>query len=260
MNNLENKDKLDLINTTEDLLETAGGLLEKGHEIVDTLSEYSPYVRLANNLMNKRREHKCKNFLQGLAIKIFTREDVTSDDLKKLNGLLEKNVNRILILDILEEAIKTVSDVSAKLLGIIAGQVMEGHRTFNYNDWILINGLRNMNDWDIENFKRLYSHFDKFPKSGGVNTKTLLENIDTEEFKQIKGYSSEELEKWIQKEEKRILESEEYKMLRSSLMRINSFQILSLGPVIYDKDSITFERNPVGDELYELIKINSCLL
>ncbi|PGA60669.1 hypothetical protein COL89_30495, partial [Bacillus pseudomycoides] len=157
------KDTLDLINKQDDVFETVGDLLKNGHELVDTLSEYSPYVRLANNWMNKRRENKCKEFLQGLGMKLLSREELTSDDLQKLNELLNKNVNRLLVLDILEEATKTVSDTSSKLLGIIAGQVMKAERQFNYNDWILINGLKNMNNWDIDSFKKIYSHFEAYP-------------------------------------------------------------------------------------------------
>ncbi|MEM5637262.1 hypothetical protein AAHB65_23300 [Bacillus toyonensis] len=72
------KDTLDLINKQDDVFETVGDLLKNGHELVDTLSEYSPYVRLANNWMNKRRENKCKEFLQGLGMKLLSREELTS--------------------------------------------------------------------------------------------------------------------------------------------------------------------------------------
>lgn len=247
------KDKLDLINKQDDVFETAGDLLKNGHELVDTLSEYSPYVRLANNWMNKRREKKCKEFLQGLGRKVLSREELTSDDLQKLNELLNKNVNRLLVLDILEEATKTVSDTSSKLLGIIAGQVMKEERQFNYNDWILINGLKNMNNWDIDSFKKIYSHFEAYPQKTRVNTTRLLLNISEEEYEQLINNSSQ-VEARLIEEEKRVMKSEEYKTLRSSLMRINSFQILTLGPVTFDNDSVNFERNPAGDELYKLIK------
>ncbi|MCU5695515.1 hypothetical protein OCB06_19150 [Bacillus cereus] len=247
-----NNNKIDLINAPEDIIETAGDFLEKGHGIVDTISEYSPYVRLANNLMNKRREHKCKNFLQGLAMKVFSREDITSGDLQKLNELLEKNANRILILDILEEATKTVSDVSSKILGVIAGQVMEGHRAFGYNDWTLINGLKNMNDWDIENFNKVYSHFETYPEDTKISTSGLLQKKSMEEYELMLNAVFETEERSLQDS---IMNSEEYKMLKSSLMRISSFQILSLGPIIFANDSVTFERSQVGDELYKLIKM-----
>lgn len=246
------KDKLELINTPEDVFETAGDFLERGHELVDSLSEYSPYVRLANNLMNKRREHKCKSFLQGLAIKVFSREDITANDLEKLNRLLEKSENMILVLDILEEATKTVSNVSSKLLGIIAGQVMQGQRTFTYNDWVLINGLKNMNDWDIENFKKIYLYFEEHPEDKVVSTACLIQNISMEEYKQIRDNTLETKDRAI---EEGIINNEEYKMLKSSLMRISSLQIISVGPVTFALDSVTFEGNKVGNELYKLIKI-----
>jgi len=246
------KDKLELINTPEEVFETAGDLLGKGHEIVDTLSEYSPYVRLANNWMNKRREYKCKQFLQGLAMKVLLREELNSDDLQKLDELLKKNVNMLLIIDILEEATKTVSDISSKLLGIIAGQVIEGQRTFTYDDWILINGLKNMNNWDIENFKKIYSYFEEHPEDGEVSTTCLIQNISMEEYKQIINNSVETKDHSIQES---IMNNEEFKTLKSSLMRISSFQIISVGPVTFAMDSVTFERNKVGNELYKLIKI-----
>ncbi|HDR6311630.1 TPA: hypothetical protein QCU60_003576 [Bacillus cereus] len=50
------------------------------------------------------------------------------------------------------------------------------------------------------------------------------------------------------------MKSEEYKELRSSLMWINSFQILMLGPITSEPDSVNFERSYAGDKLYKLIK------
>ncbi|PGW74241.1 hypothetical protein C1N66_19995 [Bacillus cereus] len=238
------KDELNSLNTPEDVIEKVGDFLEKGHEIVDTLSEYSPYVKLANNLMNKRREHKCKQFLQGLAIKVFSREDITSDEFKKLNGLLEKDVNRILILDILEEATKTVSDISSKLLGIIAGQVLEGQREFNYNDWILINGLKNMNDWDMENFKKVYLYFDAYPGEEVANSACVYLNLPINVFAEREDLLDPQLK-----------QDEEYKMLRSSLLRISSFQILSVGETRWIDDAASFIRSQVGCELYNLINL-----
>lgn len=111
-----------------------------------------------------------------------------------------------------------------------------------------------MNDWDIESFKKIYSHFEAYPKKTRVNTTRLLQIISEEEYEKMMKNPSQAEEHWLE-EEKRIMKSEEYKMLRSSLMRINSFQILTLGPVTFDTDSVNFERSQAGDELYKLIKV-----
>ncbi|HDR8164451.1 hypothetical protein [Bacillus cereus] len=238
------KDKLDSFNTPEEVIDTVGDFLGKGHEVVDTLSEYSPYVSFLNNLMNKRREHKCKQFLQGLAIKIFSREDLTSDELQKLNGLLDKDANRILVLDILEEATKTVSDISSKILGIIAGQVLDGQRKFDYNDWILINGLKNMNDWDLKNFKKVYVYFELYPNEEAVNTACVYLDLPINVFAEREDLLDPQLR-----------QDEEYKILKSSLLRINSLQILSTGGTRWLDDGASFIRSQVGNELYNLIKL-----
>ncbi|WP_142332644.1 hypothetical protein [Bacillus toyonensis] len=236
------KDKLELINTPEDVFDAAKDLLENGHELVDTLSEYSPYLKVASKWMNKRRENKCKEFLQGLGMKVLSKEELTSNDLRKLDGLLKKNVNRLLVLDILEEATKTASDTSSKLLGIIAGQVMEEERQFNYNDWILINGLKNMNDWDLENLKKVYFHFETHPTEEVINTTSVYLNLT---LKQV-GETADDVVKNVKYKE-------EYKMLRSSLMRMSSLQVLSTGEMIFDDDGASFIWNKVGQEIYELI-------
>ncbi|HFI2423695.1 hypothetical protein OCE55_10325 [Bacillus paranthracis] len=238
------KDKLDLINKQDDVFKTAGDLLKNGHELVDTLSEYSPYVRLANNWMNKRREKKCKEFLQGLGMKVLSSEELTSNDLQKLNELLNKNVNRLLVLDILEEATKTVSDTSSKLLGIIAGQVMKEERQFNYNDWILINGLKNMNDWDLENLKKVYLYFEAYPHEEYVNSACVYLDLPMYEY-------SDTSDPVILN----IVNDEDFQMFKSSIMRINSLQILSNGAGLMDDDATSLRRNRAGDELYELIKV-----
>lgn len=247
-----NNDKLDITNAGKDVFEKAGDLFEKGHGMVDTISEYLPYVKVVNGLINKRIELKCKQFLQGLAIKLFSSEDLTSDDLQKLNELIMKDKNMDLILNILEEATNTVSYVSSKILGVIAGQVMEGQREFNYNDWTLVNGLKNMNDWDINNFKKFYMHFNTYPNDARVSTLVLIQKSKSmEENELMEKLESEEQGYYAYDE---ISKTEEYKMLKSSLMRMSSFQIISEGPMAFAKDGVTFEKTQVSDELYKLIK------
>lgn len=248
-----NNDKFDITSIGKDTIETAGDLLGKGHGMVDTLSEYSPYVKVVNSLINKRIELKCKQFLQGLAIKVFLREELTSDDLQKLNELIMKDKNMDLILNILEEATNTVSYTSSKILGVIAGQVMEGQREFDYTDWTLVNGLKNMNDWDINNLKRLYIHFNTYPNDVRVSTTVLIQKRRSMEENELMEKLESEEQGYYEYDE--ISKTEEYKMLRSSLMRMSSFQIISEGPLTYSKDGVTFEKTQVSDELYKLIKI-----
>ncbi|PEX91820.1 hypothetical protein [Bacillus cereus] len=237
------KDKLNLISKPEDVFETGRDLLVNGHEVVDKLSEYSPYLKVASKWINKRRENKCKKFLQGLGVKVLSREELTFDDLKKLDELLKKNVNSFLVLDILEEATKTSSDNASKMLGIIAGQVMQEEREFDYNDWLLVNGLKNMNDWDLENLKQVYLYFDSYPQEEYVNSACVYFDLPLCEC------NDTDIDNFDY-----ILESEDFKMFETSLMRINSLQILSTGPTISNvKNPVCFLSNKVGDEIYDLL-------
>lgn len=136
------KDKFALMNISEDAMKEVWEVITDGHDLVDTLSEYSPYVKFINNRINKRIEKKCERFLEGLAMKVFSSEQLTFSDLEKLEELLKKNRNRELVFDILEEATKTASNTSSKILGIIAGEVLQGYRTYDYHDWILVDGLK----------------------------------------------------------------------------------------------------------------------
>ncbi|HDX9508897.1 TPA: hypothetical protein ROY06_002141 [Bacillus cereus] len=238
------KDRLELINTPDDVFETAGDLLVKGHEVVDTLSEYSIYLNVANKWMNKRRENKCKEFLQGLGMKVLSREELTADDLKKLDKLLKKNVNRLLVLDILEEATKTVSDTSSRLLGIIAGQVMKEEKKFEYNEWVLVNGLKNMNEWDLENLKKIYLYFDSNPDRKSTNSTSVYLYFYPQHSEDTVGSIREELE-----------DDEKYQMFRSSLMRMNSLQVLGTGEMTFDDDGTTVTSSKVGYEIYKLLNL-----
>ncbi|PFY52033.1 hypothetical protein [Bacillus toyonensis] len=238
------KDNFDLLHIPEDIRDTVGGLLKDGHEIVDTLSECSPYLSFANTLMNKRREYKCKVFLQGLGMKVLAKEEITSDDLLELGKLLNKSANKVLVLDILEEATKTVSDISPKILGIIAGQVMEEERQFNYNDWILINGLKNMNNWDFENLKKVYLYFESYPHEEYVNSTCIYLDLPMYEYSDTTDPAILNL-----------VNDDDFQMFKSSIMRINNLQILSNGAGLMDDDATSLRGNRVGDELYELIKV-----
>lgn len=238
------KEKIELINTPGGLLETGKELLKDGHELVDKLSEYSPYLKVGSKWLNYTRERKCKEFLQGLGMKLLLREELTSEDLKKLDELLMKNANKLLVLDILEVATNTVSDTSSKLLGIIAGQVMEEEREFKYNDWILVNGLKNMNDWDLENLKKVYLYFEAYPHEEYVNSACVYLDLPMYEY-------SDTSDPVILN----IVNDDDFQTFKSSIMRINSLQILSNGPGLMDDDATSLRGNRAGDELYELIKV-----
>lgn len=239
------KDKLELINRPGDVTKQVWELITNGHELVDTLSEYNPYVRFINNRINKRIEKKCERFLEGLAMKVFPSEHLSSSDLEKLEELLKKNRNRELVFDILEEATKTVSDISSKLLGIIAGQVLKGYRNFNYNDWLLVNGLKNMNDWDLENLKKVYLYFDSYPQEEHVNSACVYFDLPLCECNDTDVPDIDD-----------ILNSEDFKMFETSIMRINSLQILSTGPTVQNvSNPVCFLSNKVGDEIYELLNL-----
>ncbi|MGR5996624.1 hypothetical protein ACT7DF_06225 [Bacillus cereus] len=149
-----------------------------------------------------------------------------------------------MVLDILEEATKTVSDISSKILGIIAGQVLDGQREFDYNDWILINGLKNMNDWDLKNFKKVYVYFELYPNEEAVNTACVYLDLPINVFAEREDLLDPQLR-----------QDEEYKILKSSLLRINSLQILSTGGTRWLDDGASFIRSQVGNELYNLIKL-----
>nr|WP_231428508.1 hypothetical protein [Bacillus sp. (in: firmicutes)] len=245
------KGNLDLINIPEDVSETVGGFLKNGHELVDTLSECSPYLSFANMLMNKRREYKCKAFLQGLGMKVLSREELTSDDLQKLGELLKKNVNRLLVLDILEESTKTVSDVSSKLLGIIAGKVMKENKKFDYKDWILVNALKNMNDWDIENFKKVCLYFDEHSEVKNPNSACVYLNVPMKDY--MRNSPMKTNSDLHEDFPRNVLEDEEFKLFKSSLTKMNNLQILSTGSMLADDDNTTFVRSLISDELYELV-------
>lgn len=52
-----------------------------------------------------------------------------------------------------------------------------------------------------------------------------------------------------------IVNDEDFQMFKSSIMRINSLQILSNGAGLMDDDATSIRRNRAGDELYGLIKV-----
>ncbi|HFK1518205.1 TPA: hypothetical protein ACGXMA_004084 [Bacillus cereus] len=238
------KDKFSLINIPEEEIKKVWGVITNGHELMNTLSEYNRYAKFLNNWRNKRIERKCEKFLEGLAMKVFSNEQFNSEDVLKLEKTLKKNGNQELVFDILEEATKTVSDNAAKILGIIAGQVLIGNRSFNYNDWILVNGLKNMNDWDLENLKKVYLYFEAYPHEEYVNSACVYLNLPMYEY-------SDTTDPVILN----IVNDEDFQMFKSSIMRINSLQILSNGAGLMDDDATSLRGNRAGDELYELIKV-----
>ncbi|MDA1952006.1 hypothetical protein PDL03_21085 [Bacillus cereus] len=240
------KNKLSLENVPEETMQLISEGLSTAREVGNTVSELNGYFRLIKIGIDKRRERKCRKFLEGLVARIYSGERLNSRDHNELEKLLNNDKNKELVIDILEEALNTVSDISTKLLGIVAGEILNGYRTFDYRAWILVNAIKNMNDWDIENLKKVYLYFDSHPDQDFTDARYVYLHFSPQQVKDTVDPIKSEL-----------INDEEYKMLKSSLMRMSTLQILSIGETRWDDDGVAFIRSEIGREVYDLINLIS---
>jgi len=238
------KDKLSLENIPEGAMECISESLATFREVGNTVSEFNGYFGLIKVGIDKRRETKCKRFLEGLAARIYSDEGLNAADHQKLEKLLSNDKNNELVIDILEEALNSVSYMSSKILGVIAGGILKDSRDYNYKDWIIVNGLKNMNDWDIENFKRLCLYFNTYPEQEATNSACVYLNLPMKQYENSNGTSI-----------RNIIHDEDFKLFKSSLIKMNNLQILSTGIMLIDDDNVSFVRSSIATELYELINI-----
>jgi len=144
------------------LIELTKNVASHGNEYIDRIIEQlAPIQEIGGvaagvyNLWNFAKLQKFKRFLKRYA-KSFQEESVTEEKIQKLKDYLKNERNLVFVSETIDNAIHAQSAVCSAILGGYAGQILAKTKEITYKDLIVINALRMLNDFDLEQFLFLY--------------------------------------------------------------------------------------------------------
>jgi len=146
------------------------------NDYTDTLGDVVAPIRALVGFHNLYRRLKLKSFLRKYAERV--RTGLSAADLvPELEKYLSKLKNVELIAQIIDQAVTAKSVRCSGILGFFAGDILSNSTDASYKDFLVINGLSNLIDEDIDNFVSLYEHFSNEKRSKGLRIYDMKEEL-----------------------------------------------------------------------------------
>ena len=211
--------------------------LEPIKDYTDTLGDIITPFKSLISIYNLKKRMTFKSFVINYSKQINSQYEIDKNETNKLLSFFENKKNVIYISDIIDNAINAKSLKSTALLGVIAGNFIKEKDKITYDCLSVIDSLKVMTDFDLENFVELYEYL--------KTTETAHEQ--TNEYRTRDFYKAENTNKPAV--EKKSLELTIEKLKQTNGLTYNSGGIGQSG-----NSKGSFETNEITSKLYKLIK------
>lgn len=211
--------------------------LEPIKDYTDTLGDLVTPIKSLIAISNLKKRLTLKAFVINYANQLFDNYKIDEVETLKLQNYFKNKKNVAYVADIIDNAINAKSLISTAILGVIAGRIVKDKGQLNYDYLSIIDTLRIMTDFDIDNFLVLYEYL---PTIGTSHDKT-------NEYRTRDFYNKDNPNK-IQLD-RNSLELTIEKMKRTNGLTYNEGGIGQSG-----NSKGSFEVNDVTKELYSLFK------
>ncbi|MGR6342639.1 hypothetical protein ACU5CE_33410 [Priestia megaterium] len=151
------------------------------------ISEVTPYIKPAKQIWDYSQKIKYGAFIKGYEYK---KDDPQLLDKfqKRMSKLTENDKFMEFLFQTVSDAINSRSSNAAFILGIYIAEIIKGEKEIkepSYENLLIINALKSLNDWDIAHFNNIYSFFcehreytKSFCSSQIFNRSTIQSDID----------------------------------------------------------------------------------
>jgi hypothetical protein len=228
------KHVLDNAAKIDDVIDKA---LEPIKDYTDTIGDIISPIKSLIAISNLKKRLTLKAFVVNYANQLYDDYEITDEETLKLQNYFKDKKNIAYISDIIDNAINSKSLKATAILGAIAGRLIKEKGKFNYNYLSVIDTLRIMTDYDIDNFIILYEYLPTIGTS----------HDQTDEYRTRDFYDDENSNK-IQLD-RNSLELTIEKMKRTNGLTYNEGGIGQSG-----NSKGSFEIDDTTKELYRLIK------
>lgn len=226
---LENAAKID------DLIDSA---LEPIKDYTDTIGDFITPVKGLIAVINIKRQLTLRAFVINYAKHLYGNYTINDEETLKLQNYLKDKKNLSYISEIIDNAVNSKSLKASALLGAIAGNVIKEKKELTYDYFLIIDTLRILTDFDIENFIILYEYLPEIGTS----------HDETEEYRTSDFYDSENSNQ-IQ------LNRDSLELTIEKMKRTNGLTYNAGGIGQSGNAKGCFEINEVTKELYRIVKM-----
>lgn len=146
----------DLANNIENIDDIIDDLIAPIKDYTDTIGDFVGPVKGIIAIYNIRKKKQLKSFIKGYYNALNT-DQISEDNKKQLSEFFKNDKNVLLISEIIESAVSSLSMKSSCILGLIAGRILiKKTEKLSDKSYVLISALRNLTDRDLELFDQLY--------------------------------------------------------------------------------------------------------
>lgn len=138
------------INNSEILnikIEDWSNIFSKGSKVIGTLA----------HIYNTTERIFFITFLKGVASQINNNNPLSSNTKQKLDDYLSKGKNLEFVYTTIRKSLTATSLKCTELLAIIVGEILKKQLTITPENITIIDALHTMNDYDLENFYKIYT-------------------------------------------------------------------------------------------------------
>lgn len=138
-----------------DVLENGYDRYDQFASFLDEIETLSGPAKLFFRTIDYVKQSKFKVFLKGIYIE-YNSESLEQEHIEKLKKYLKNKKNLNFIIESIDCSVNSKNILCSSLLGIFVGKILNKTQEIKYNDYIIINALKIMLDYDLINFKKLY--------------------------------------------------------------------------------------------------------
>lgn len=132
--------------------------LEPVKDYTDTIGDIITPIKSLIAISNLKKRLTLKSFIANYANQLFDNYQIDEEETLKLQNYFKDKKNISYISDIIDNAVNSKSLRSTAILGAIAGKLIKEKSELNYDYLSIIDTLRIMTDFDIDNFIVLYEY------------------------------------------------------------------------------------------------------
>ncbi|MFH6964689.1 hypothetical protein ACHRVK_10000 [Flavobacterium plurextorum] len=229
------KQVLDNASKIDDLIDSA---LDPIKDYTDTIGDLITPIKGLITILNLKKRLTLRAFIINYSSQLYGSYIINEKETIKLQNYLKDKKNLSYISEIIDNAINSKSLKASALLGSIAGNAIKEKKELTYEYFSIIDTLRILTDYDIENFIILYEYL---PQAG-------TSHDETEEYRTSDFYDSENTTPIHLNRD--LVELTIEKMKRTNGLTYNEGGIGQSGNA-----KGCFEINNVTKELYRIIKL-----
>ena len=216
--------------------------LEPIKDYTDTIGDIITPIKSLVSIVNFKKRLTLKAFVINYAKNLYGNYTINAEETLRLQKYLKDKKNISYISEIIDNAVNSKSLKASAILGAIAGNLIKEKRELNYENFSIIDTLRILNDYDIENFITLYEYLPE----------VSFAHFETKEYRTSDFYDYENVN--IIQLNRESLELTIEKMKRTNGLTYNAGGIGQSGNA-----KGCFETNNVTAELYRIIKLTQII-